>query len=654
MADDLGAEVGEEPGHERRDLLDPGRGIAAAVDVHEALEIGEVGRARRRGRGLDGRQLVGRDAGAGRGDRLHSASLRGPPLAILAGSCARSRSDSSRVRTSTGSSRWSKSRWRSAGGGPGTANGRPAATPSSGSRAVIPRRGWPGQIEGVVDWARRLRAEHGEGRGGVVVHRSSDPGHWIVTFPWTGAERAHTIAEAALALAERDVSPARRARLTGAQERILARWQARIAEARATPPTWIRDADRRDPRRLDHRNQRQEHGHPAHHPHPRQGRPPGRHDDVRRRARQRAARRSGRLDGARRGAPDPRPVRPRRRGPRDRTRRARPPRHGLRVERGQRRHERDVGPSRSPGHPHAARARRGQVDRRPGHETGRLGGPQRRRPARRRDRPPGPEPRRAVLARAGWLGGASGGTSRPAAAATWSATAGSSSSTPKARVADRRARPRSRSRSAGIARHNVANALAAAAAARGLGATLAEVADGPRRLPPDVRSVARPAEPVPARGADRHRRLRPQRGGRRARCSTSPRGSPAAPPAAPRRSPRSSGTAGDRPDDTLRGIARIAGAAGPAGRDQGDAEVPPRPVARVDRRRAAGRRPRGRPRTSRRPGLRDRRRRRSAASWPTAAGPGRGSSSSCATRSARRCSRSSTSSAPGRSTSPPS
>jgi cyanophycin synthetase len=113
--------------------------------------------------------------------------------------------------------------------------------------ATLPRRRWPGQIEGIVDWTRRLRLEHGEGRGGVVVHRSSDPGHWIVTFPWTGAERAHTIAEAAFALAERDVSPSRRARLTGGQERILARWQARISAARATPPTWIRDADRRIP-----------------------------------------------------------------------------------------------------------------------------------------------------------------------------------------------------------------------------------------------------------------------------------------------------------------------------------------------------------------------------------------------------------------------
>jgi cyanophycin synthetase len=113
--------------------------------------------------------------------------------------------------------------------------------------ADVPRRGWPGQVESVVDWVRRLRAEHGEGTGGVTVHRSSDPGHWIVTFPWTGAERAETIAQAAIAMAERDVSPVRRARLTGAQDRLLARWQSRIGESRATPPSWIRDADRRIP-----------------------------------------------------------------------------------------------------------------------------------------------------------------------------------------------------------------------------------------------------------------------------------------------------------------------------------------------------------------------------------------------------------------------
>lgn len=112
---------------------------------------------------------------------------------------------------------------------------------------VVPRRAWPAPVESLVDWLRRLRREHGEGTAGLAVHRSSDPGHWVVTFPWTGEERARTIAEAALALAEREVSPVRRARLTGAQSRLLDRWQGRISEGRTTPPTWIRDADRRIP-----------------------------------------------------------------------------------------------------------------------------------------------------------------------------------------------------------------------------------------------------------------------------------------------------------------------------------------------------------------------------------------------------------------------
>jgi cyanophycin synthetase len=113
--------------------------------------------------------------------------------------------------------------------------------------AKVPARAWPIQVDALVAWIRRLRVEHGEGRGGVEVHRSSDPGHWIVAFPWSGAERVRSIAEAALALADRDVSPARRAHLTGAQERLVARWSARIAESGATPPAWIRDADRRIP-----------------------------------------------------------------------------------------------------------------------------------------------------------------------------------------------------------------------------------------------------------------------------------------------------------------------------------------------------------------------------------------------------------------------
>jgi cyanophycin synthetase len=113
--------------------------------------------------------------------------------------------------------------------------------------ARVPARSWPDGVAALVAWTRRLRADHDEGVGDVAVHRSSDPGHWIVTWPWTGAERALLIAEAAFALAERNVSPARRARLTGHQARSLERWQERIGEARATPPSWIRDAERRMP-----------------------------------------------------------------------------------------------------------------------------------------------------------------------------------------------------------------------------------------------------------------------------------------------------------------------------------------------------------------------------------------------------------------------
>ena len=113
--------------------------------------------------------------------------------------------------------------------------------------APVPRRDWPGQVERLVLWIRRLRLDGGEGRGGEAVHRSSDPGHWIVTFPWEGAERARTVAEAAVALTERDVAPERRARHNPGVARAIQRWASSIADARTTPPAWIRDADRRIP-----------------------------------------------------------------------------------------------------------------------------------------------------------------------------------------------------------------------------------------------------------------------------------------------------------------------------------------------------------------------------------------------------------------------
>ena len=109
----------------------------------------------------------------------------------------------------------------------------------------------------------------------------------------------------------------------------------------------------------------------------------------------------------------------------------------------------------------------------------------------------------------------------------------------------------------GLARHNVANALAAAAASRGLGATIAEVRDGLTDFAPTAdRSPGRlnlfrlGARVVIVDFAHNE-------AGLAAILDVAEGSRPVARPA-PLRSPRSSEPAGDRPDDTLRGIGRIA------------------------------------------------------------------------------------------------
>ena len=157
-----------------------------------------------------------------------------------------------------------------------------------------------------------------------------------------------------------------------------------------------RDAALVDPRRgpedaghLGHRHQRQVDGEPPDDPHPAAGRAPRRHDDLRRDPGRRADDRPRRLDGSRRRGRDPAPERRGRGGARDRPRGPGAARHGLRVERGQRVHQRVLGPPRPPGHPHPRRAGRGQVDDLPGDEARRLGRAERRRPPGRRRRATG-------------------------------------------------------------------------------------------------------------------------------------------------------------------------------------------------------------------------------------------------------------------------
>ncbi len=129
--------------------------------------------------------------------------------------------------------------------------------------ASVPAKRAPASVRDLAVWVRRLHALSGaaawmatEGRAAtptraripVAIHRTSEPGHWIVAFPWRERERAQAVADAAVRLVELDIDP-RRSRPAGARggSRSLARALVRIREAGTTPPDWVRDADRRVP-----------------------------------------------------------------------------------------------------------------------------------------------------------------------------------------------------------------------------------------------------------------------------------------------------------------------------------------------------------------------------------------------------------------------
>ena len=115
----------------------------------------------------------------------------------------------------------------------------------------------PVQVADLAAWVRRLhRLTHADawlaqeqgafaGRRTlpITVHRTSEPGGWIVAFPWREHDRALEIAEAAWRCCDRDLAPTTRVR----RSRTVTRALARIRAAGAAPPAWLRDADRHLP-----------------------------------------------------------------------------------------------------------------------------------------------------------------------------------------------------------------------------------------------------------------------------------------------------------------------------------------------------------------------------------------------------------------------
>lgn len=99
-------------------------------------------------------------------------------------------------------------------------------------RAVRPADA-PVAIRELASWVRTLHRRALDRRVPVTIHRSSDPGHWIVCYPWQRENEAETIARAALRLADEP------------RDRLLARAIASIRDAGGRSPDWVTDEERR-------------------------------------------------------------------------------------------------------------------------------------------------------------------------------------------------------------------------------------------------------------------------------------------------------------------------------------------------------------------------------------------------------------------------
>ncbi len=133
--------------------------------------------------------------------------------------------------------------------------------------APVPRTAAPRPVADLAAWVARLHHLSGadawlaaEGRASsrgaripAHIHRTSEPGIWVVAYPWREDGRARAIAEAALRLVELDLDPhatrpaTRRTSGRAGRSRTLTRAIRAIQHAETGPPAWIRDTQRQVP-----------------------------------------------------------------------------------------------------------------------------------------------------------------------------------------------------------------------------------------------------------------------------------------------------------------------------------------------------------------------------------------------------------------------
>ncbi|MEA2677111.1 MAG: cyanophycin synthetase [Chloroflexota bacterium] len=98
--------------------------------------------------------------------------------------------------------------------------------------AVVRPSDAPSSVVAMADAVRRLHRAALDRRVPVTIHRTSEPGHWVVAYPWQERDQAETIARAALRLADAN----------GSTERLFARAVNQIRNADGPPPEWLTDA----------------------------------------------------------------------------------------------------------------------------------------------------------------------------------------------------------------------------------------------------------------------------------------------------------------------------------------------------------------------------------------------------------------------------
>jgi cyanophycin synthetase len=103
--------------------------------------------------------------------------------------------------------------------------------------AIVPTRDAPRAVAELANAVRELHAKGLGRRVPVTIHKTSEPGHWVVAYPWTDEGEGETIARTALRMAE-----------IGAGGGVAERAARRVAgSANGKAPAMIRDDQRRIP-----------------------------------------------------------------------------------------------------------------------------------------------------------------------------------------------------------------------------------------------------------------------------------------------------------------------------------------------------------------------------------------------------------------------